>query len=794
MSNLKKILCVFIFILIFPLSATDNNPNTILISAFKDSYFTALQDAQSHFSIVKINFNSALRNFENTKNIAVFETEAAPLENAHPGYSFTPHYIETVIIAIDRDQTDEIVLGWNDLLNSTIPINFLFNNEVAKKTWNSPETYNIITSMAHALYGKYDIKAISQDFKKLNNTNRFFTNDNSKPISVMYDSDAVKLIEQGRNIEIIFPQEGTHSFRIGILHNIPLGFNEEALNNALINNGLRLMDGRTNDLYPNNAMYQNIPIVEDFAEFNKATNNLGSTLRRDAFDVKRFGLADNKERSTAYLICIIVVLFYLISISLRLTQKNIRSALIILCILELLLATTQYIKSFVSTNPTLETFLWYAFYFSFVMIPVVFVYVAVVTGKQNKNNVPLLYKIYFYLSFLPIIFVATNNIHQQVFIVYNYYHTYYDYNWGYYFVMIWIYASIAFALALLIIKSFQSPRKWAFILPITASIFALSYTIGIILRIPIARDFEVGYGTGIVLFLCIEACIQSRLFPINRGHKRLFSKSSLKMEVHDNNQNLVLMSDNHDTLDKNFLLRKNSVVGGTFWHYEDYTELNKTREKLSLTNKKLKKSNALLKKKNTIEAELVALSTQKEVYKKIDVILNRDTKKIFELLDAIPGSNNIQLYIAKINIIACGIKRESLLGIRSLYKKTQKVYDFFNYIHEMVEFVAPISLKITIGADMEGEIDIRHISLMYEFFRETLEKSVDIGCKDLLVQVFDNNSNIVFSVIANKDILPHVKLSTLKKKATQLGAKIIAKPWDETTAFHLTFGKGGLVI
>ncbi len=789
-STMKQKKYTMFLCLLFSLySSLIAEQNTITIAESNNAYYNALQQSHPSLLINKCSYSSASRIFSNGKNIAAFETEAAPLASAHSKYIFSPHYIQTVVIVIDRNQTSEKIEGWNDIIQSKLPINFMFGKKIGKMVWNTPSNYHIVTSMAQALYGSYDIHAISKDFRKIHTEDRFFTNDDSLPISVMYDSQAVKLLEQARNIEIIFPKEGTQSFVAGILHTQEITFNTEILNEALLDKGFRLLNGNTNSLYPNKEYYGNIPVIKDFEKYNKAIATIDTIMRRESFDIQRYGFANTKERTTGYIICIIILVIYMVSLNVRLTQKNIKKALIIVCSLELLLASTQYIKALVSNMPNLETFLWYAFYFSFIMIPTIFMYVAVITGKQQNQKVPLLYKLYFCFSLIAILFVATNNMHKQVFDIYDYYHSYFNYNWGYYCVMGWIYVSISITLGILLQKSFRNPRKWAFLLPVISGIFTLLYTIGVVLRIPIARDFEVGYGTGIVLLLFMETCIQSRLFPINRGYKKLFTKSSLQMEILDSRKVVVFKSENTAKKNANLVPRESFIAGGSFLFYEDYTELNATKEKLINNNNLLEKNNTILQEQNKVQSELAALSVQKEIYNNIDTVLIRDTKKISNLLESMKNSKNSRRIISYINIIACGIKRDCILRINTLYKKTQATQEFLNYIHEMSEFTEMLPLQITIGSNAKNELPVKHALVMYEVFRIFIENAAFSLCENVVIQLYDSQDAFVFSLISNKDITQEIDILDIQKHVESQRGTLITKPLEDTTSFILSFNK-----
>ncbi len=788
-TRMKKSLCFYITLLFLTIQIVDAQQNPTVISP-NPNYVQAFKEATQQINITECDFSSPLRFLENSEAVDVFDTQAIPLLNANTDYSFSEHYIQTVIIAIDRNKTNESINGWDDMLKSNLPINFSFGSNVAEKIWNSPENQHIIAAMASALYGSYDFNALSKDFRRIHTNNRFFTNDNTKPISVMYDSEAVALIKEGRNIEIIFPKEGTLSFTGGLLHKSNYNNHSSALDKALLDNGFRLPNGEAGEEYPPKEKYKTARKVENYTSYNKAIATASSIIRQQSFDVKKYGFANNQERTIAYIICVIVVIFYLISVFLRLSQKNIRNALIIICLLELFLATSQFMKAMNMGNPNLESFLWYAFYFPFVMVPTIFVYIAITTGKElMSKKQSIAYTGYFVFSFIPILFVASNNLHGKVFTIHDYYHTYFSYNWGYYVVMSWIYASITFALVTLIYKAFRSPRMWAFIFPISVGILTLLYTIGIVLRIPIARDFDVGYGTGIVILLFSEACIQSKLFPINTGYMALFSNSRLRMEIKDIYNNTVLSSNNYFNTTKNLELKQTNINGGTFLYYEDNSAFNKIKLELTRQNSLQENNNKILEKKGKIDADLIALSVQKKVYATIDTILERDTLKIYQLLEKMKEGKDPHTHIAQINMIACGIKRECILRINTLHKKNQVLDDFLNYIHEMSEFTKLIPLTITAQSNIVGYIPIQQALYMYEVFRSTIEHATNISCNSMLIQFYEKKNSTVFSIIANKDITESLHLEQLQKTASALNGTLIAKPWDDTVALLLSFPK-----
>ncbi|MDP0919592.1 hypothetical protein Q6272_31590, partial [Klebsiella pneumoniae] len=78
----------------------------------------------------------------------------------------------------------------------------------------------------------------------LHDDSRLKINSFESPIMICYDYQAATLIENGRNIEIIIPAEGTFTYEKGLLSNEPLNF-EGNPDKLLLEAKLRLLNGQS---------------------------------------------------------------------------------------------------------------------------------------------------------------------------------------------------------------------------------------------------------------------------------------------------------------------------------------------------------------------------------------------------------------------------------------------------------------------------------------------------------------------------------------------------------------------
>ncbi len=760
---------------------------SLLVSADDFSYGLALKQANSDFGLSITRHDSPLRVFEQGFNIATFDTLAAPLVKANNDYHFEPHHVQTIIIALDRDQTNLDIRSFFDLMISGLGINFDFGQQVDANYWQYPQTHQVLSAMSLALFGEYDIEALSEQIKWLDSQNRFFYDDFSQEAIVTYDNIAVEMIKTGRNLDIIVPGDGSLSFIKGVLSsNDSLSFDED-LDSILIQEGFRLPDGRADgQFYPSPLQYQYAQTVDDYQQFNQLASSSSEILRRASFDDTVYGFANAKEMTAFYFGLLFVLIIHLVSVIKRVSQSKIRAALVNVLVLQILFAGLACFKSIIDQSAALETAFWYCYYIPILLIPAIFVYIALNCGYLSKIYHRGAYRVYLGITLLLLLLVLTNNLHNWVFIVHDPILTIYNYNFAYAIVLSWVVISGIVGFVLLFWQSFKSPRKRAFIWPCLMVLLAITYAFCYAMRIPIISDFNIAYGQTIVFSLCMEACLQSRLFPINKGYFKLFSSSHLAMEIRDNQQNIMVKAKNAPQLNNNFILRQSQIKGGNFYYYEDYSSLNNARQNLATINQRLVANNQFLKQQAKVNADLSALAAEEAAYQNIDQIIKIGSAKIADCLEQMQKTADITHLIWRINIVACTIKREAMLLINSLYQKEQASHIFINYIIEMQEFALPIQLKITVGCTISGQIPLEQALAMYRLYYTLVEKASVANCQNLLVQLYKQEQTMVFSLIADQILFTQEDLAKFSQNLLK-NSKITIKPWDDTEAVLLSF-------
>ena len=113
-----------------------------------------------------------------------------------------------------------------------------------------PDDRLTLAALSYGLEGAdYTGEQAISFLKQLAAAGRLVNNDFSQPVFVCLDYQAVALNQQGRNLQIVVPAQGTLTFTGGLLSNHSLLLNANA-DELIIASGLRPAGTKTSSLYP----------------------------------------------------------------------------------------------------------------------------------------------------------------------------------------------------------------------------------------------------------------------------------------------------------------------------------------------------------------------------------------------------------------------------------------------------------------------------------------------------------------------------------------------------------------
>lgn len=717
-----------------------------------------------------------------------------------------PQYLATVIIAADRDQTDQVIGKWSDLVSAETEVSFLSEPKNAQM---------FIAAMSYGLEGdRYSVQGAVQLLSSLQDKGLLRINSTKSPLMICYDYQAAHLIKNGRNLEIIIPADGTFNYEKGLLSNTELIFNDP-VDAVLLDHLFRLPDGQANGLiYPDSLAYAPASRVTDHQYFATATNNVRSLMERTVLNSKWLMSVDDREHLHFALIFMIIITLSVASFLRRSMQKGVSLAALSTGIILNGWTLVRLIKYQVVGATVLSRYLWYAYYIFLLYLPIVLLWMAWAIDKPEKDMIPpKWWRLLTVLVSLLLLFVFTNDLHGYVFkldLSRQDWAINYSYGFGYYLILFVSMSGLLATTILLLVKSLKNPRRKAFIFPVTIFIMFAVYNYKYIMRDPFVYQTDLTIITGIFTLLMFEVCIRSGLIPVNTKHNELFRRSPLKMQIINNSGLVVLASTAAmpiDPITKQQVLRSSPatifqaddsvlfatpIPGGTaIWH-EDVSKLVQLQRAIHDSTKQLTKANAILMEEEKIKRAINEANEKKQLMDQLEAEIADGIAQLTMTIEALPTSKHHTLETTRIALLLCYLKRRCNLFFQEKEETTMSVEEIAQYIEELIEIANYSNVRVASQNKLSGRIEIRQGTLVYDFFYAVVDWAVQTGCPYIIEHLVNDGAGLTMRLLPAGDIEafePSPKLLTAIERAH---GKIIRKDLEETISISLYFKKGGL--
>ncbi len=733
-----------------------------------------------------------------------FDTQAIGALEAGIAKYWYPQYLATVVIGVDRDQTDIQVTSWDDL--------FAAQEEVGIS--DTPENLQMLTAaMSYGLEGEnYTLTKTIQVLSSLYDNNHLKVNSFESPIIICYDYQAASLIEEGRNIEIIIPEDGTYTYEKGLLSNEKLNFQGD-VDKLLIGANLRLLDGQGNPaLYPDEIQYRPGIRVNDYEYFAKFTENVESKIERRVFDSRLYMSIDNREHIFFALIYIIVVTIWEAALLHRTIQKGVSYAAFFTGIVLIGWILVRLIKYQVEAIPTLGRYLWYSFYIFQLSLPLVLLWMAWAIDKpENQIFPPKWWRMIGILVGILIIFVFTNDLHGFVLdldLTRPDWGSNYSYGFGYYIILFVCGINLFTFFAILVQKSIKNARKKSFIFPIGIFVLFIIYNYKYITRDPFVYQTDLTIITGVFTMLMFESCIWSGLIPVNTKYIDIFTRSPLKMQIINKDSVVEIASTSSRPLDKelldkliasspmplwqdNFLIFANPIPGGYAVWEEDVSKLYQLNREVQESTQMLIEANAILAEEEKIKRTISHRSVKKDLMDQLEGEIAESLKLLSAMIEKLPRSENHPRETTSIALLLCYIKRRCNFFFQEKEKETIDINELILYIDELSEITHYYNVQIVTLNEIKGQLPIRYATLFYDFSYLMADLAVNKKLSYSIQNIEIKDEFFKMGFLASKD-LGGFQIDTRFVAAIEgVKGKITIKKLEDTIGISISFPKGG---
>ena len=739
----------------------------------------------------------------NTTAVEAFDPQALPaLTYGVAGYWY-PHYLATVIIAVDRDQTDINIRGWSDLyaINEAVGITGSFMNQM------------VLSAIAYGLEGEsYTLTSATKLLANLRKNGFLRVNAYDPAIVICYDYQAATMIKEGRNLEIIVPRDGTFSYERGLLSNAELSFAGD-IDFLLLSSGFRLIDGQCDgSLYPATAAYEAAAKISNYGRFNTVCLDSDRVFRRAILNTRLYSSADGREHQLFPLLYMIVLIVWAASVFRRAMQKNVQRSVLLTVIILLGWMTVRLIKYQIIDETTLGLYLWYSYYLFQLSLPLVALWLADAIDHPDDRSIPKWLLALVILNGALLILIFTSHLHGFVYQIDfsqpNWANTY-GYGIGYTIIQYIYHILLGSAIVMMMVKCGRSSRKKSFIFPSVFLIVLVLYAYGYYVGIPLARDSDKTMVTGLLVLLFFESALRTGLIPVNKKYTTFFTHTPLKIQITDSDGKAVLSSAttveynpevlNHALaahplplhLDENTLLFTKGIRGGNVLWQEDITGLNRLHAELDESVKKLSATNAMLAEEEKIKRILAEEIEKERLMTQLEAEIAGYTAKLSTMVQQLENVVDQPKKAADIAILLCFVKRRCNLFFREQEIPTMPASELTGYLDELAGIAAYSGAKIIVASDVIATLSVRRATLFYDFFHSVIDWAAQQSCPDVMVHLRARNGTIIMRLLpyANpKDFTPDSKLATAVAFA---GGQFTLEDLDDAAALSLAFPRGG---
>ena len=414
-----------------------------------------------------------------------------------------------------------------------------------------------------------------------------------------------------------------------------------------------------------------------------------------------------------------------------------------------LLRTLKYHIIVDGTVPDARRLIWYAYYISMLLIPMLSLFAAVSLGKPERYRPPRLLHLLWAPTILLIMTVLTNDLHQAVFVFPKEYPIWTDdhYSYGpmYGVTMLWILLCAALALGVIFRKCRLPHSKKILWFPLVPFCLMVAYAILYIMELPAIKLFlgDMTTVSCILTALVFECCIQCGLIQSNSHYAELFRASAIAAQITDKDLNVCYTADHVKPVETQVLERaeKETVIldGGTrlcaepirggyvFWQ-EDISALLALLDELSGTKEELESYGGLLEEESKQKRRRKKLEEQKRLFQLVQKTIRPHLSLLTEVskeLQAAKTEDAAQKALGKLSVIGAYLKRRSNLIMLSDSLDQIPAEELLLCLRESESNLRLYDVTCALRFSLEGELPFDAAGTLFDFYETALELSLD---------------------------------------------------------------------
>jgi hypothetical protein len=466
--------------------------------------------------------------------------------------------------------------------------------------------------------------------------------------------------------------------------------------------------------------------------------------RRDELDMA--WLSSSLLRSGIYIGLFIA---WGVSVRRRIIQVRTKQYLSAISALIVLWMAVRTLKFMIFDNQHFCRYLWYLYYVSQIMIPLMLILVACSLGKPENYRLPKWTNLLYVPAAALLLLILSNDLHQLAF-GFPKGLTYiangeYTHEIVYFLAIGWIALTGITALFILVIKCRVPGKKKMIWMPCIPILVLVAYGVLSMLAHTAIRRFA-GDMTVISCLLCIamlESFIRCRLIPSNTNYDELFRISAVNGHITDEKYNVLISTNNAPPLNAETMrlaeaapvmldggIRLSSAplkCGHALWT-DDVSELTKLIAELEDTHEHLQGKNTALSEEYKTQRRLTSLSEKNRLYNKMQMQTEEKVNLLSDLVERFAQADNEQAekeLLARIAVLGAYIKRRNNLIFLAEDQNKLPAAELRHCIKESLQNLTLFGISADMLFTQESSLPFHQVTQFYDMFEYILEYAFD---------------------------------------------------------------------
>lgn len=714
-SSLQMLMMVLVAMFVTGCAGTPAT-SEVYCQARSVGYCEALAD--SNLDVQAVGASGLSRLVAKGVGVEAFEVQAYQAQRLGSADAWRADFLTTVVIIIDRDQTDVVIAGWRDLTEV---------DEQVSVGAGRGEYWLLISSVEWGLSG--ELVPASPAFELIADVRRDgrLMAADAAPITIGFDHQAADRIAAGANLEVVVPIEGTLSFRKGLLADgVPLP-EQPGLAQRLSEQGYSA---------PTAAPPEGARLITG-GEMPYDGRWLAQ-YRRLGLGEQLLHTADQVEATVLPLVVVVLLIGWVGSLARRGSQPSVRRAAIGLGGLSVFWLAVRLIKYTIDHQLAGEL-LWYTYYVAMLGLPLFMLWLAWAVDRTIDNGrPPRWWWLLLGTNVTLLCLVLTNSLHELVFRFPGAGGSEYGYEAGYFVVAAACAIPLLAAVGWLLIKSHRVPGRRLPWLPLLVLVLMVGYVVAYALRIRLLRQTDLTLWLIVLGVLLIEVAVRTRTLPLNTDYEALFGASTLNMRISDAQSGDELAaagSQGSPPPAINLVEFSAPIRGGQVAWVEDISAITSLQREAALAVERQRRLNEMLQARREAQRQVIAAAVRARLLGEMETEVAARVADLNQLVARLPPGPVEHHALASVGLGVCFVKRRAALFFQLQSGEQIDTDELLRHISELVRLAEPAGLRCAIRMSPDAGESVWRPELLYECVFRLIDHGVSHHARAMVCQI-----------------------------------------------------------